>query len=146
MSRLKAVFRCQDCGFASPKWAGQCAECGAWNTMAEEAVEVRSAVAAGPGKSAPRPLTDFKSSPTKLAEVVSAEEKRVPTSLPELDRLLGGGFVAGQVVLLAGPPGIGKSTLMLQAAERLAKTSKVLYISGEESPAQVAGRAKRLGV
>src|SRR5271170_1306600 len=123
MPKLKAVFRCQDCGHASPKWSGQCPECAAWNTMAEEAVELRPASGV---RSSPKPLVEFSSSPVPLAEVACAEESRVPTGIGEFDRLLGGGVVEGQVILLAGPPGIGKSTLMLQAAERLAERGKVL--------------------
>ncbi|MFC1679050.1 DNA repair protein RadA [Elusimicrobiota bacterium] len=143
MAKLKAIYRCQECGHAAPKWAGRCPGCGAWNSLAEEAVEVRSASGE---RSAPRPLTDFSSDTVKLSEAGGTEAERLTTRLSELDRLLGGGLVPGQVVLLAGPPGIGKSTLMLQAAERLAVAGKVLYISGEESLGQISGRAKRLGV
>lgn len=146
MARLKAVYRCQECAYEAPKWAGQCQGCGAWNTLAEEAVEVRSAASASGGARAPKPLTDFSSPATPLAEVSGAEERRAPVGLAEFDRLLGGGLVAGQVLLLAGPPGIGKSTLMLQVASRLTARGPVLYVTGEESPSQVAGRAKRLGV
>ncbi len=145
MARLKSVYRCQECGHDEPKWAGQCSGCGAWNTLAEEAVEVRGAGAPPSGR-APRPLTDFSAEAVPLASVKGAEEARRPTGLPEFDRLLGGGLVAGQVLLLAGPPGIGKSTLMLQVAHRLASQAKVLYVTGEESPSQVSGRAKRLGI
>ncbi|HVE13627.1 MAG TPA: AAA family ATPase, partial [Elusimicrobiota bacterium] len=144
MPRLKAVYRCQECGHESPKWAGQCAGCGGWNSMEEEAVEVRSASAAPAGRAAPRPLTDFSSPARSLSAVEAAEERRAPTGVPELDRILGGGVVPGQVILLCGAPGIGKSTLMLQAAARLAARGKVLYVTGEESPSQVSGRARRL--
>ncbi|MBI3297998.1 MAG: DNA repair protein RadA [Elusimicrobia bacterium] len=146
MARLKAVYRCQECGQDQPKWAGQCPGCGAWNSLVEEAVEARAGAAAASGTRAPRPLTDFSSEAVPLSQVSGAEEKRRPTGLPEFDRLLGGGLVAGQVCLLAGPPGIGKSTLMLQVAECLAARGRVLYVTGEESPAQVSGRAKRLKV
>ncbi|MFA5138421.1 MAG: DNA repair protein RadA [Elusimicrobiota bacterium] len=146
MPRLRAVYRCQDCGHDSPKWAGQCPECGAWNTLMEEAVEER---AAGPVRGT-KPLTHFSSEVVKLSEAPGADAARVPTRIGEVDRLLGGGAVAGQVLLLAGPPGIGKSTLMLQVAQGLAEglgsAKPVLYVSGEESLAQVSGRAKRLGV
>ena len=162
MPKLKSLYRCQECGQASPKWAGQCPACEAWNTFVEEAVRVGAPV----GRSAPRPLTDFSSETVRLSEVSGAEETRIPTGIGELDRMLGGGLVAGQVLLLAGPPGIGKSTLMLQVAARLAAggpraghgrrsrpggarqgaSVPVLYVSGEESPGQVSGRAKRLGV
>lgn len=145
MARLKSVYCCQECGHSAPKWAGQCPGCGAWNTLVEEAVEERPS--SGPGtRSAPRPLTDFSSELTRLSEAAGSEELRVPTRVGEVDRLLGGGLVAGQVALLAGPPGIGKSTLMLQIAGSLSAARRVLYVSGEESLAQVSGRAKRLGV
>ncbi|MDE2293574.1 MAG: DNA repair protein RadA, partial [Elusimicrobia bacterium] len=144
MARLRAVYRCQECGHEEPKWAGQCPGCGAWNALAEEVVEARPAVASSAAR-APRPLTDFSSPAVPLSKVEGADAKRSPTGLEEFDRLLGGGLVAGQVVLLAGPPGIGKSTLMLQVAHSLSRTGTVLYVTGEESPSQVAGRAKRLG-
>jgi len=139
--RLKAVFACQECGQNAPKWSGQCPGCGAWNTLVEEAVEVRSAAA----PSGRRPLTEFSSEITPLSEAAAVEQTRLSVGIGEFDRLLGGGLVEGQVVLLAGPPGIGKSTLMLQAAAGV-RDGKVLYISGEESLTQIAGRAKRLGV
>jgi len=147
MPRLKAVYRCQDCGHDEPKWAGQCPECGAWNSLVEEAVAVEARAAAA-GRPSPRPLVDFSSEVRKLSEVEGAEDRRWPTRLGELDRILGGGLVPGQVVLLAGPPGIGKSTLMLQTAEGLAKAGRgtILYVTGEESLAQISGRSRRLGV
>lgn len=125
------------------KWAGQCPGCGAWSALVEEAVEVPSAPSSS--KRA-KPLADFSSEVTKLREAEGSDEERVPTGMGELDRLLGGGLVRGQVLLLAGPPGIGKSTLMLQVAQGLSDAGKVLYVSGEESLGQVSGRAKRLGV
>lgn len=140
--RLKAVFRCQECGYSSPKWLGQCPDCSAWNTLVEEVAAV-GPVSGGRQVAA---LTGFSSEVVRLSEAVASEERRSPTGIGELDRLLGGGLVAGQVVLLAGPPGIGKSTLMLQAASSLAGVGKVLYISGEESLSQVSGRARRLGL
>jgi DNA repair protein RadA/Sms len=142
MPKLKALFRCQDCGQTAPKWAGQCSGCGVWNSLVEEVVAVKGAAP----KSAPRPLTDFSSDVAPLVQVKAAEAERSATGIGELDRLLGGGLVAGQVLLVAGPPGIGKSTLMLHVAQSLADTGKVLYVTGEESPAQVSGRAKRMGV
>lgn len=113
--------------------------------MIEEVIEVRPLAAAGTKRR--QELTEFTSEVATLQELrPAAVEVRTPTGVPELDRLLGGGVVAGQVILLAGPPGIGKSTLMLQAAARLARNLKVLYISGEESLKQVSARAKRLGL
>jgi len=147
MARLKAVFVCQDCGHTESKWAGQCPDCGAWNTFVEEAVAVESK-AASPSRTSPRPLVGFSSEVCKLSEVEGTEEKRWPTRLGELDRILGGGVVPGQVVLLAGPPGIGKSTLMLQMAQGLGQAGRgpVLYVTGEESLSQISGRSRRLGI
>ncbi|MFH1619716.1 MAG: DNA repair protein RadA [bacterium] len=141
MPRFKAIYRCQECGASSPKWMGRCPDCGKWNTIVEEAEEFS---AKGAGKS--RALTEFSSEVTRLSDAEGCEEKRLPTGLPELDRLLGGGMVNGQVLLLAGPPGIGKSTLMLQAVEKTAGSAVVLYVSGEESLGQVRSRAARLDI
>lgn len=144
--RLKSVHRCQQCGYSAAKPMGQCPDCQAWNSMIEEVIEARSLAAAGSGRGG-RAMTSFTSEVQSLKDIRSSEaEARTSTGLPELDRLLGGGIVAGQVILLAGPPGIGKSTLMLQAAARLARKMKMLYISGEESLKQVSARAKRLGL
>lgn len=110
--------------------------------MVEEAVELPSKNAA----KAVRALTDFSAAARPLPQIETSEFPRRPTGIGELDRLLGGGFVPGQVILVAGPPGIGKSTLMLHAAEKLSRDGKVLYVSGEESPGQVSSRAKRLGI
>ncbi len=147
MARLKTVYRCQECGYAAPKWMGQCPDCSAWNTLIEEVVESRpDGLASAPGTGPARMMTQFSSEVVALSQVKADSERRRSCGLPELDRLLGGGIVAGQVVLLAGAPGIGKSTLMLQAAARLAAGGKVLYASGEESLKQVSSRAKRLGL
>ena len=146
MPKLKSIHRCQQCGFSSPKWMGQCPGCQAWNTLVEEAVEVRPLQSAR-GAAGSRLLTDFSSPVKRISEIDAAGEQRLPVGLGELDRLLGGGLVRGQVGLLAGPPGIGKSTLMLQAAAALAGGGlKVLYVSGEESLPQVSSRARRLRV
>ncbi len=144
MARLKSIYRCQECGYSDPKGMGQCPSCSAWNTMVEEVVE------ASPAKAVRRTLAEGASSAvaavSALAEVRDETEVRTPTGIAELDRLLGGGVVPGQVSLVAGPPGIGKSTLMLQAAAALAAPGrKILYVSGEESPLQVSSRAKRIG-
>ncbi len=141
--RLKSIHICQECGQTTTKWAGQCPGCRAWNSLVEEVIEERPSA---PPKSAPRPLVDFTSEVTPLSEVGSDCAKRTPVGIGELDRLLGGGVVPGQVLLLAGPPGIGKSTLMLQGADSLSRKGRVLYVSGEESLEQVSGRAKRLGI
>lgn len=140
--KFKTVFVCQKCGYEAPKWAGKCPDCGEWNSLVEE-------VKAQESKKAPartRSFTEFSSEVVKLADSKAVHEERIPTNISEFDRLLGGGLVKGQLTLLAGAPGIGKSTLMLQVAAELSKTHKVLYISGEESVNQISGRAQRLGV
>ncbi len=138
-SKEKIVFRCRECGASSLKWLGQCPDCGRWNTLAEhrEAPETDRA---------PRRLTEFSSPLTPLSRATAEEVRRQPTGIGEFDRILGGGVCPGSMVLLGGAPGIGKSTLMLQAADRLARAeSPVLYVSGEESLAQVKARGTRLG-
>jgi DNA repair protein RadA/Sms len=133
-SRVTTVFACQSCGSASPKWLGRCPECGEWNSYVEE---VRA------GK--PEPSGEAVVAP--VAVDAQACEARVGTGMPGLDRVLGGGLVAGSVVLLGGEPGIGKSTFLLQAARCLAaQKGEVLYATAEESAAQVRMRAERLGI
>lgn len=132
------VYRCQGCGWSARKWYGRCPDCGAFNTLMEERV--------GPpaGRAQPAPGG---SRPLSLAEVPRDGAPRLATGLAELDRVLGGGLVAGSLVLVGGDPGIGKSTLLLQASHRLAETAgAVLYVSGEESVAQIRLRADRLGL
>jgi DNA repair protein RadA/Sms len=125
---------------------GQCQGCSEWNTMVEEVVETRPEALANSVASARGTLTQFSSTLTLLKDAKEEKETRTPIGIPELDRLLGGGVVPGQVILLAGPPGIGKSTLMLQAAAKLSTRGPFLYASGEESMRQVSSRAKRLGL
>jgi DNA repair protein RadA/Sms len=138
MAKDKTQFTCSDCGGSSPKWLGKCPHCGAWNTLQESRAELASSH---------RFQTLAQAQPVAtLSEIVVAELPRTPTGQDELDRALGGGIVAGGVVLIGGDPGIGKSTLLLQAADSLSKGLKVLYITGEESGAQVALRARRLGL
>jgi DNA repair protein RadA/Sms len=146
MSRLKTVFRCQSCGNSASKPMGQCPGCSEWNTMAEEVVETRPGSLTESVAEARGTLTQFTSTVTALKDAREDVETRTPVGMAELDRLLGGGVVPGQVILLAGPPGIGKSTLMLQAAAKLASRGTFLYASGEESMRQVSSRAKRLGL
>jgi DNA repair protein RadA/Sms len=143
MARDKTFYTCRDCGGTSPKWLGRCPHCSAWNTLDETAAE--------PAGSASGKLNRFqslaKSLPVQtLSEIEASEIDRTPTGQDELDRVLGGGIVEGGVVLIGGDPGIGKSTLLLQAVDALAATMKVLYVSGEESGAQIALRARRLGL
>ncbi|MDP5239548.1 DNA repair protein RadA [Uliginosibacterium sp. 31-16] len=138
MAKAKTVYVCTECGGQSPKWQGQCPGCGQWNTLVEGVAESAApgsrfaALAAGVGKL------------QKLSEIDPRESPRVPTGIDELDRVLGGGLVPGMVVLIGGDPGIGKSTLLLQALASLGPQQKVLYVSGEESSEQIALRAQRL--
>jgi DNA repair protein RadA/Sms len=138
MAKSKEIYICQNCGAAAPKWQGQCAACGEWNTLVAELLT------ANPRKSsqADRAQNDASS----LAAVAAAESPRLSTGSGELDRVLGGGLVPGSVTLIGGDPGIGKSTLMLQAAAALNASGAVLYATGEESVKQVALRARRLGL
>ncbi|HLZ98004.1 MAG TPA: DNA repair protein RadA [Steroidobacteraceae bacterium] len=141
MAKLKEVFVCQNCGAASPKWQGQCMACGEWNTLVGEAAP--SAVRHPKGGAARAVRAD---SSTSLAAEAVAEQPRMATGSAELDRVLGGGLVVGSVTLIGGDPGIGKSTLMLQAAAALDAVGPVLYATGEESLSQVALRGRRLGL
>jgi DNA repair protein RadA/Sms len=136
----KSVYTCRECGGTSPKWLGKCPHCEAWNTLEEGPVE-----AATGGKNRFQSLVRAQPVAT-LSEIDAAEVLRTPTGQEELDRVLGGGIVPGGVVLIGGDPGIGKSTLLLQALDALSQQMKVLYVTGEESGAQVALRARRLGL
>jgi DNA repair protein RadA/Sms len=137
----KTVYACRDCGGTNAKWLGRCPHCEAWNTLEEQAAEA----AAGPSKNRFQALAKTQAVAT-LSEIDAADVSRTPTGQEELDRVLGGGIVAGAVVLIGGDPGIGKSTLLLQALDALSATQRVLYVTGEESGAQVALRARRLGL
>ena len=140
MAKAKRQYVCQNCGSVTYRWQGQCADCGEWNTLVESVAESttpasrRFAALAGTAKV------------QTLSEIEAREEDRLPTGVSEFDRALGGGLVAGGVVLIGGDPGIGKSTLLLQALSHLSTGHKVLYVSGEESGEQVALRARRLGL
>jgi len=133
---LHSRYVCQQCGYESTGWLGKCPNCGEWNSLVETVVETTSKNE----KVTSRPLG---SKPKKLSDIKQAATKRVSTKIPELDRVVGGGLVPGQVILVAGEPGIGKSTLLTQLADKL---GNVLYVCGEESAAQVKVRADRLGV
>lgn len=138
MSRTKTVYICQDCGAQSPKWMGKCLTCGGWNTFVEEIVEKKKvSPSVSASLSANRPLT--------LEEITTERMERITVGIAEFDRVLGGGLVPGSLVLLGGEPGIGKSTLVLQIALKLAG-KRTLYVSGEESLQQIKLRAARLGV
>jgi DNA repair protein RadA/Sms len=139
MAKSKEAFFCQNCGTSSPKWQGQCAACGEWNTLLAETVQPRSR----PSSAARLAGGEFS---TTIANQAVEELPRLATGSSELDRVLGGGLVPGSVTLIGGDPGIGKSTLMLQAAAALNQSGAVLYATGEESLKQVALRARRLGL
>ncbi len=136
----KAVFFCQNCGAEYPKWSGQCAECGAWNTLVEGVAAPKARGRVAPG------LVATSSAVQRLDQVAEEDTARIPTGLSELDRVLGGGIVPGAVILIGGDPGIGKSTLLLQALAALEGRLSTLYVTGEESLTQVSLRARRLGL
>jgi len=140
MSKPKTIYTCSECGATSAKWLGRCPGCEAWNTMQEGVAEPAAA-----GRNRFQSLARSQPVAT-LSEIDAADVARTPTGVEELDRVLGGGIVAGGVVLIGGDPGIGKSTLLLQTVDALAPRMKVLYVTGEESGAQVALRARRLGL
>lgn len=136
--KTKTFFTCQNCGYQSAKWLGKCPDCNSWNTLTEEI-----ALKTGPATAAAFPET----APLRINEVANDAEKRISCGISEFDRVLGGGLVAGSLVLIGGDPGIGKSTLLLQATNHLAKTvGSVLYVSGEESAQQIRLRGSRMGV
>lgn len=141
MSKTKTAFFCQHCGHETVKWTGQCPSCGEWNSLVEELVQKDSSKNNKNWKDYKEEKRSHR--PVPLAEIKSGEEKRLVTGDAELNRVLGGGIVAGSIVLVAGEPGIGKSTLFLQNGLQL--QAKVLYVSGEESEQQIKMRADRLG-
>ena len=133
MPRTKTIYQCQSCGYSSPKWLGKCPDCSEWNSFTEE-----------------ERVSKLKSQkiaePVPLSDITHSEGDRYSTDIHELDRTLGGGVVMGSVVLIGGDPGIGKSTIILQSLKGLSKLGNVLYVSGEESPAQIKLRADRLNI
>lgn len=139
MAKIKSVFTCSDCGGQAPRWQGQCPHCKAWNTLVETRAEPASA-----SNSRFAALAGTTGVLQPLAKLEAREEIRIPTGVDEFDRVLGGGLVAGGVVLIGGDPGIGKSTLLLQALAAMAQREQAIYVSGEESGEQVALRARRL--
>lgn len=138
MAKTKTtVFFCQNCGYESSKWAGQCPSCHEWNTFVEEVLDKKSKVSS-------REVSEAR--PVALSEISVSDEKRTSTHIGELDRVLGGGIVSGSLILVGGDPGIGKSTLLLQVARELSKDQiPLLYVSGEESLKQIGLRARRMG-
>ncbi len=138
MSKQTIRFACQNCGYVSPRWTGRCPECGEWNSFVEELINE------------PRSKSEIRNKKSEieivpLSEVEIAEGSRLSTGIEEFDRVLGGGLMAGSIILIAGDPGVGKSTLMMQLA-RNENLGKILYVTGEESRAQVRVRAQRLGI
>lgn len=147
MAKEKTVYVCSECGGTSPKWLGKCPACGAWNTLIEQVNA--PAAAGGQNRYGAMPFASLAGATelTVLSEIEASDVARTPTGLEELDRVLGGGIVAGGVTLIGGDPGIGKSTLLLQATDALQNAGQLaLYVTGEESGAQVALRARRLGL
>lgn len=138
--KSKTVFLCTNCGNETPKWTGRCPSCGQWNTLEEY-----TPAPSGKGNAAPAART-ISAVAKRLSEAKTDEALRFTTGLSELDRVLGGGAVKGSLVLVSGAPGIGKSTLLLQICEQIAREQTVLYVSGEESESQLKLRAERLGV
>ena len=149
MAKITTRYTCQACGYQSPKWLGRCPECSAFSTFSEEKVvpmtknsAARSAALGGTSNG-----STFSTAPQSLGQIEAQETRRISTGMSELDRVLGGGVVPGSLVLIGGDPGIGKSTLLIEAAVRLARREgSGLYVSGEESVAQVGLRAQRLGL
>ena len=139
MAKTSTKYVCQTCGTSFSRWMGKCEQCGSWNSLIEELQSVSSGSF---GKS--KPATALKT--TTVADVAAKRLPRISSGIDEVDQVLGGGIVPGSVILLSGDPGIGKSTLVLQVAAALAQSSRVLYVSGEESTAQIRMRAERLGL
>src|SRR5579864_1417262 len=144
MAKPHSTFRCTECGAEQPKWAGRCDSCSAWNSLVEEPIlDKRRESGVGSRRSA---ALLGSTPPVRLGEVTGSSRERWKTGIAEFDFVLGGGIVPGSLVLVGGEPGIGKSTLLLQAAARLEKGGiRTLYVSGEESPDQLRLRADRLG-
>src|ERR1044072_5875263 len=135
MAKPALVFVCAECGADTLKWQGQSPQCTRWNTLEQRAVARRAAAPAGPAQPA-----------TGLADLAAGDLQRLGTEISRLDGVLGGGLIPGSVTLLGGEPGIGKSTLLLQLANHVARSTPTLYLSAEESAAQIGVRARRLGV
>jgi len=140
MAKEKSIFVCSECGYESPKWLGKCPSCGSWNTFYEEKLQTTTS-------NGNKVELTQKAKPEKLNDIIGKNEIRTSTDISEFDRVLGGGLVKGSLILIGGEPGIGKSTLIMQVCDKIAKKcGTILYVSGEESKEQVKLRADRLGV
>ena len=142
MAKQKTIFCCSECGNETSNWAGRCPKCGAWNTLREINLDSASQKRTAGSKASAHEIKK----PKRITELDTAEESRFTTSIPEFDRVLGGGAVIGSLVLVGGAPGIGKSTILLQMCRGISQESKILYVSGEESERQLKLRAGRLDV
>ena len=140
--KAKKIYYCTQCGNETPRWAGQCAACGAWNSIVEQPAAAPQRSASRNGGAAGKPGK----TPLTLSQIGTQEEIRFTTGSSELDRVLGGGAVEGSLVLVGGSPGIGKSTLLLQICQTISREKRVLYVTGEESEKQLKMRSERLGV
>jgi DNA repair protein RadA/Sms len=138
MAKIKTIYACQKCGAQQPRWLGRCPECGEWNSLAEERLSSEAKAI---------PQAHGAAAPIKLSEITGQQGGHIPTGIAELDRTLGSGYIPGSAVLIGGDPGIGKSTIIMQALSRLAGSGRsVLYVSGEESAAQIKLRADRMSI
>ncbi len=147
MAKEKSIYTCSECGGTSPRWLGKCPSCGAWNTLVETAAESGNASKNRLSQTGRTGYAGQAQAVTPLAAIEATDVARTPSGIDELDRVLGGGIVEGGVVLIGGDPGIGKSTLLLQAVDALQRVGlSALYVTGEESGAQVALRSRRLGL
>ena len=144
MAKVKTKYVCQECGCETPKWLGRCPDCGAWNTFVEEAITASAEKKSGRAQLASPLQTSSK--PETLKNIGASASARIDTGNKELNRVLGGGLVPGELVLLSGDPGIGKSTITMQLMDTIAGENDILYVSGEESKGQIRNRAERLGV
>ncbi len=143
MAKIKTVFTCQSCGYQSPKWLGRCPDCNTWNTFEEGEVAAKAVSKLAPRGGGPA------STPKTISKIELKQYARLTTGWKEFDRVMGGGITRGSLTLIGGEPGIGKSTLLMEVCGELLaqnQADKILYVSGEESEAQVAGRSKRLGI
>ena len=146
MAKAKTAYVCSECGGEHSKWQGQCAECGVWNSLSEIVLEAATKTASGGARRGGYAGASAAAKVTSLASMAEVADERSATGIGELDRVLGGGLVAGSVVLIGGDPGIGKSTLLLQMLGAIGGRLRSLYVTGEESLAQVAARGRRLGI